>query len=602
MSWLQHSGGRRALWAVGPVCMLLLVAASALAQPLRLGPGSSFDGAPRVSVSVADPGSTLEDFGDRELAAMEATGSRASSLWQGGDVWMRLEVTRPVDSEERDWIVWVRGQAQWLDARVTPEGGEASVHRSGFFVSPEERPVLALGYAFPLELRRGQTAEVVIRGYMPPREDRRITVLTASKFRFHTLLSLLLVFGVMGAALALGAYNLVLYAVVKEVSYLYYAFYALSSVFLWGSTHSMVTLLIGRGREALTLNGLSVLVTSFAAMHFTDEFLELRIVAPRLHRVFRLLSFVFVALCVALFFLPQPLFKAIASALAIPMAFVVVAPFLALWRGYRRARFMVLGWAPIMMFPFLMGMRSLGMIEGRWLNSEIMLGVHGFEILTMSLALADRFRETEIAREAAQAEAVQQLELRLAQSEELTRAQQEGRAALEKAEFEKLRASLDALTGVRNRRAFDSEFPSMSSAASGGLSDLAIYVIDLDGLKAINDGLGHAEGDRLLAHFARHLSDGLRAMDRVYRLGGDEFAVLARVGEQTAMRAVEERIRRAAASLQEEFPDSGASVGCARLSETGGDIDEAYRLADERMYREKRAHHENSSKSPERRR
>jgi len=87
-------------------------------------------------------------------------------------------------------------------------------------------------------------------------------------------------------------------------------------------------------------------------------------------------------------------------------------------------------------------------------------------------------------------------------------------------------ASTDQLTGVYNRRGFETEFRRVLSAATRyGETGVLIYV-DLDGFKPINDTYGHAAGDEMLVEVGRLLQEHVRPHDMVARLGGDEFAVL----------------------------------------------------------------------------
>jgi diguanylate cyclase (GGDEF)-like protein len=87
-------------------------------------------------------------------------------------------------------------------------------------------------------------------------------------------------------------------------------------------------------------------------------------------------------------------------------------------------------------------------------------------------------------------------------------------------------AETDPLCQVLNRRGFDRELTrSLAHAERYGGSVGLIYV-DLDGFKAVNDRLGHAAGDRLLAAAAEVLSAELRASDTVARIGGDEFCAI----------------------------------------------------------------------------
>jgi len=87
-------------------------------------------------------------------------------------------------------------------------------------------------------------------------------------------------------------------------------------------------------------------------------------------------------------------------------------------------------------------------------------------------------------------------------------------------------AHTDALTGLRNRRAWELELQRGLAHASRSGEPLSLAVIDIDNFKDINDQRGHAEGDSLLIETARRWSEVLRAEDVLARIGGDEFALL----------------------------------------------------------------------------
>jgi len=84
----------------------------------------------------------------------------------------------------------------------------------------------------------------------------------------------------------------------------------------------------------------------------------------------------------------------------------------------------------------------------------------------------------------------------------------------------------DPLTGLGNHRAFQEELDRQVSSAQRYGVPLSLAIVDLDAFKAINDGRGHAFGDKALAHFGTLMSAGLRRADRPFRIGGDEFAIL----------------------------------------------------------------------------
>jgi diguanylate cyclase (GGDEF)-like protein/PAS domain S-box-containing protein len=87
-------------------------------------------------------------------------------------------------------------------------------------------------------------------------------------------------------------------------------------------------------------------------------------------------------------------------------------------------------------------------------------------------------------------------------------------------------ARVDTLTGLPNRLAFNELLPAAIARADGTGCALALMFLDIDHFKSINDTLGHAVGDGVLAEFARRLKDGVRSTDTVARLAGDEFVIV----------------------------------------------------------------------------
>ncbi|GAA3995660.1 sensor domain-containing diguanylate cyclase [Deinococcus rubellus] len=136
----------------------------------------------------------------------------------------------------------------------------------------------------------------------------------------------------------------------------------------------------------------------------------------------------------------------------------------------------------------------------------------------------------------------------------------------------------DTLTGLLNRRAQEEDL----TRRQQGSTPFLLAGLDLDGLKALNDHEGHAQGDKLLQVFARTLSVALGNAGEVYRLGGDEFVVLSSTDEDTVHEAVDTAVMAA----RQVGALRGASVGIAHSSEGRGV--ELLALADERMYAVKR--------------
>lgn len=121
-------------------------------------------------------------------------------------------------------------------------------------------------------------------------------------------------------------------------------------------------------------------------------------------------------------------------------------------------------------------------------------------------------------------------------------------------------ADHDPLTGVFNRRRFEQELTRELARLARGGGEGALLVIDLDRFKAVNDTLGHAAGDELIAAVACSLRERLRQTDTLARLGGDEFAaILPGCGREQALAV--------AASLLEAV--HSANVACERCEGPG---------------------------------
>lgn len=146
-------------------------------------------------------------------------------------------------------------------------------------------------------------------------------------------------------------------------------------------------------------------------------------------------------------------------------------------------------------------------------------------------------------------------------------------------------SSRDSLTGLYNRAYFDTEFTSLQHRM---VLPVSIVVIDVDGLKVVNDTMGHEAGDRLIISVASILTEAFRDDDIVARVGGDEFSVLLpETGEDGACTIVE-RLRKCQARFNEVHSDSQVnfSVGIATAFK-GEEMPKTLKLADERMYAEK---------------
>jgi diguanylate cyclase (GGDEF)-like protein/PAS domain S-box-containing protein len=153
----------------------------------------------------------------------------------------------------------------------------------------------------------------------------------------------------------------------------------------------------------------------------------------------------------------------------------------------------------------------------------------------------------------------------------------------------KRRVERDALTDVLSRRTMmDRVEAAMLESAR---HPVALYFVDLDGFKAVNDKLGHHEGDKLLVAVGTALQQAVRAEDAVGRFGGDEFLVLAGVRDAAGAQALAVHLLAAVESVAGTTRLKGvvsASIGFAMAPEDARHPMNLLQLADDAMYAAKR--------------
>ncbi|MBX7494351.1 EAL domain-containing protein [Qipengyuania sp. 6B39] len=153
-------------------------------------------------------------------------------------------------------------------------------------------------------------------------------------------------------------------------------------------------------------------------------------------------------------------------------------------------------------------------------------------------------------------------------------------------------AHFDSLTGLANRYLFNDRLATALTARGARGSNLALFYLDLDDFKAVNDTRGHLVGDRLLREVANRLEQEVRPEDLVARLGGDEFAILIETRAGVGM--LIERAHRFLSAVREPVEIDGqlyrvsTSVGVARCSEGECDAQELMRRADLALFAAKR--------------
>lgn len=364
------------------------------------------------------------------------------------------------------------------------------------------------------------------------------------------------------AAMALMA--LLFAAYLRDSSFLWYAGYLLSYVWILGLQSGFLASPLGVvfPSEGGPLSGRLATAAAIAcAAMFLDRFAHLGIYAPRLRRSLHLLAGAIVLTSLVSLL---PFERAVQAARAVTNPMIIVGgPLLliaALWaavRGSRYALIFAIGWAPLLAVTVMSSLQLFGQFSAwLWLDNAGM-AAGAFEALVLSAGLA--YRSMELRRDRDSARHL---------------------------------ADVDPLTGLLNRRAWSERVRRLMVSEPDGLS---VLFVDLDHFKALNDRYGHDRGDRALAEVAACLKRSLRAHDLLARHGGEELvAALPRCGLDVAAR-IAEQLRRAAANLRIASDNAGQgeslsltlSIGVAR-QRPGESLESLIRRADAAMYSAKR--------------
>lgn len=486
-------------------------------------------------------------------------------------------------------------------------GGPAKV------LTGDRRPFATRGFehrnfVLPVSLAPGESTEVFIRVRSSAAIQLPVHVRSASDFAAVEQLRLLLLGSYFGVALVMVLYNLALGHALRDPAYpSYVAFVGLFALFhfcLNGFGYQYLFPAWPRlgNHGAYLFLGPAVA----AALQFARAFLGSRTRMPRLDRLAALLILPLAAMSPAALLFDAGWVARWSQALALAGSALGLAMGVLAWRlGYTPARLYVLAFVTVILTGAAMVMRNVGLLPWTPLTAYGTQIGASLEALFLGLALADRIRTVQAAALDASRLAEQGLEHEVAaRTSELAaangrlreeireRERAEGRLRESEERLRRL-AQHDALTGAANRNLLGDRGAAILASAQRHHRPFGVVAIDLDGLKGVNDGMGHGAGDRLLVACARRLGARLRRSDLLARTGGDEFVILLPdVGGRAELARVAARLRVAFEQplmLVDGTVMPRASFGTALFPDDGADLDGLIAHADLEMYRDKQA-------------
>lgn len=560
-------------WGLLLLCWLAVVPAAA--QPVVLDARTrSVEVWPSVSV-LSDPSHsmTLEQVLERRDDFVAPGGPQANLGPRQETVWLRVPVSLAATAPRR-WVLSIDYASIDRLELYVPGGGSAVSAASvpivmGRAVPFSLHPLPSAWHAAAIELEPGGRHELLLRVRTNSSMVLPITLSTPQAFHAKEARAQVLQGLLAGAMLCLLLYSLSQWVSLRDNMFLSYAatiagtgvfFVAYSGIgpqHLWGD-HAVPSQMVPP---------LSVLVAIVGGCLFVERVLAVRELQPWIARALKSVAAVAAVLALAFVFgvIDYRSAQRLATALGpLPMLLAIPAAWQRARRGDRVGLYMLVGWGAYAVSTLTMAALLRGWVGASfWTLHAFQLGAM-FEMTMWMRVLAVRIEDL---RSSAQ------------------------RAHLERDALRSL-AQTDALTGLPNRRGL-AEVLERSLPLARPERMTAVFLLDLDGFKPVNDRLGHEAGDEVLVGVARRLESLLRGSDTVARLGGDEFVVvasgLAGDGDAQALG------RKLLDGFREPFVAAGQScavgltIGYALAPLDGDDAISLLKRADAAMYRGKQA-------------
>lgn len=406
----------------------------------------------------------------------------------------------------------------------------------------EERALRHRNFVFPFSIPRAHEVTLYLRV-----QSRGSLTVPATLWRSEVYdlksrneyMAISLYFGIFAA---LFAYNLLLYFSRRIRLYLFYALFVAGMAFGQGSWNGLFFEYLWPtfpdfGNIAALL-GFSA--TGLFGAIFSREFLRSWRYAPRVDKGLLLCIWVFAALLPGVYVLEYQTHAITTSIAGVSFSLLSVLAGWFSWRGgLLSARFFLLASTILLVGAAALGARNLGLVPTNFFTLHAMQIGSALQILLLSFALAERITELRRLRRRADVEAARARKenmeaLREAERElenkvqERTRELEHLTEELREQETELRTITLhDPLTGLANRRLFEDRLNAACARAHVDGQRIAVFVINLDNFKQVNDSFGHETGDALLKAVAERLRRSLRNRDTIARIGGDEFFAMA---------------------------------------------------------------------------
>ncbi|MDN6180040.1 MAG: sensor domain-containing diguanylate cyclase [Halomonas subglaciescola] len=572
------------------LCLLLIVfSLPALADPLNLYAGEPGYQLDSHTAYYHDSGGTLTLADIRQKTAAFTAVSAPEDLnfgYTASPTWLRTELANATGRTQRWMVVFA---FPLIDRVTLYRVGKTASQRleSGSAMPVETRALGRRQMAFPLTLAAQEQITLYTRVETAGSKVLNYRLMTPEAFYTQNDQATFWLATYFGVLMALGLYHLMLFIGLKEQVFLHYALFLFSFTLAVLAFNGMGTLIFWNAlaNETARLVAAGFVLAAAMATRFAQSFLNTCLYCPRWHQALgRWRGACWIALIATLVLPTQPALRLMdACGLTTALLLLACATYTS-WRRFPGAYAFMLGWSVLLAGAGVFALRNLGVLPANFVTLHgIQIG-SALEMLLFALALASRFYQLKQQTEQAQAKVVTTLK-----SQE---AVLERQVAVRTAALERM-AHHDMLTGLLNRNGLEKCAQEALAHSARTQRPVALFMLDLDRFKPVNDEHGHAAGDFVLKQVANRLQHLTRPGDYCARFGGDEFIMLLENMDDTPAMLNEMHARISHAVRQPiSLPESqqvsvgvsiGASVYCA-VSGQHTSLEELLKKADGDMY------------------
>ncbi|APG28713.1 hypothetical protein A7E78_13250 [Syntrophotalea acetylenivorans] len=365
-------------------------------------------------------------------------------------------------------------------------------------------------------------------------------VLCTVKSYLETSTLRMLCFGIyLGLLLALLLYNLFLYFCLRDRSYLWYvASIAAIGIYFLGINRLTFEFLIDYPPTTiLRINLVTLSASLIALVLFARSFLQTRERVPRIDRAMQGLLILLLAALLQVPFMPLSYLNRCYLVVGGLVPFGLVISSAVCWRrGYRPARFLVLSWGIYGACGLVYALTFMGLLPFNQVTFHSFQAGSVLEAILLSFALADR------------------INLLRQEREQLSHSERRHKEL----------AVTDGLTGLYNRRYFETQIDLEIEGSDRLGQKLTLMMLDVDNFKVFNDRFGHQAGDHVLATLGGIMFSCVRDRDVACRYGGEEFTIILPGGQNSTAVEIYERIN---GELEaHRFGTEGQSAGRITMS------------------------------------